>query len=448
LLVFCDLVDQLVVGEEAAEEVEARMRALALSSRLTPHGWETLIRKALEVIERVPCRGLAVARLLHWAADAQGEAIWRAQTGLLLAYACNRCREFGEAALQARRTAVLFKALGDVAARGLCELELGVAAYLQGWHGRALDHLRRARLFLTEARAHSELARVDRWIAAVYADKGELDEAAAWCQAALRRCRKHAVGVLERTRCNLLGALIAIYRNDYVEAVALLRPLFSLLKREGYSFELAHGHKLMGLALTQQKLYAEAEGNLLKAHRVYAAARVEYEVGICERALAILYAKSGRLSQAMEHISRAMDIFRALGHELALARCMHALGSVHLRFARYQEAVEAYRQAADFFEARELEVEAIVGRLNEAQALEQLGHYHEALAIYEKGRGVLQRRGLDVYLAHCLEHMAEIHKRLGHHRLARRLYRQAKVLYEIRGIMTSAAACETALATL
>lgn len=436
--VFCELADQLLAGEVAAEGIEAQMRALALSSRPTWREWEVLIQKAWEVVERTPRRGQATARLLCWAADAQEDALRRAQAGLLLAYARNRCREFREAAAQAERTLDLFEALGDVAACGLCELELGVAAYLQGWHEQALSRLTRARHLLTEARVNPELARVDRWMAAVHADRGELDEAYAWCQAALRRCRKHAVGMLERTRCNLQSALIAIYRTDYVEAVALLRPLFSLLSSEGYSFELANAHKLMGLVLTQQKLYVQAEENLLKARQAYAAVKVEYEVGICERALAVLYSKWDRLPQAMERISRAMDIFRTLGHDLALARCLHTLGSLHLRFARYREAVEAYRQAAGFFEARKLEVEAVVTRLNEAQALEQLGHCREALAVYEKGRGVLQRRGLDAYLAHCLEHMAEIHERLGHHRLARRLYKQAKVLYEIKGIKASA----------
>jgi len=445
---FCALADQLLAGKETAEEIEAQARELAAGGRLIPCDWETLVRRARESVDRTPRRGQALARVLLWAASAQEDVLRRAQAGLLLAHACNQCRQCDEATALAQEALTVFQSLGDTGGVGRCELEMGVAGYLQGRHSEALRHLARARRLLAEAQAGSELARAHRWTAAVYADMNDLDEAAAWCRSALALCREHAAGTLERARCNLRWSLIAIYQTRYDEALALLRPLLPLLAHEGYSLDLAHGRKLMGLALTQQEAYDEAEESLLAAHHAYAAAGIDYEVGICERALAILYSKWDRLPQAMEHIRRALDIFEAQGHELGLARCMHTLGSLHFQSARYQESAEAYRRAVETFDACGLEIEAVVGRLNEAQALEQLGRYQEALSIYEQGRERLEQRGLDVYLANCLELLAAVHAHLGHRHRARRLYRRAKVLYEINGMAVSAAACQAALANL
>jgi tetratricopeptide (TPR) repeat protein len=195
------------------------------------------------------------------------------------------------------------------------------------------------------ARMHDLTGEVQTWehIAGVYADLGQMADAAAARARVLRQYRESGDQAAE------LGALLALAQttrdHDIATSTRALGDAVALAAELGD--DAAHGDALNTQAILhwQAGQFEDALGSYAAALEVFVAAGDERHRGLILNSLGIVLRDLGRADEARRRFSEALDVNRGAGERLTEGHSLAGLGDVAVLGDDHAAALDYYRQS-------------------------------------------------------------------------------------------------------
>jgi tetratricopeptide (TPR) repeat protein len=230
--------------------------------------------------------------------------------------------------------------------------------------------------------------------------------------------------------------------------VACWRAGLAAAERLGDPIVQTLAHRLLGHAYLRTGRHTEALDHLEQAVIL-----AEYSGDTRNQArahynLASAWALQGDDQQALTHATRALHLYQTLNNPVWQAEALNAVGWYHARLDHYDEARTLCEQALTLHRMHR-------HRDAEADTLDTLGYithhtgqHTQALAYYHQALTLFRDLGNSYQVASTLEDLGKAHAALGQHTDARRTWQQALNLYHAQHRTTDADRIQQQLDTL
>ncbi|MEP7190816.1 MAG: tetratricopeptide repeat protein, partial [Roseiflexaceae bacterium] len=180
---------------------------------------------------------------------------------------------------------------------------------------------------------------------------GYLNEARAWIEAALERCKDCGLTELERARALCVAGFLAFHQGDLARTVTLSDAGLALYRGLGAQRGIADAlHNLAGVAFMSNQ-YARAEELFGECLTLYRALNDEAEVAQILKSLGLIAKDQGDFTRATAFYQESMTIRRALGDNRGVAQSFFNLGVVAYWRGDYADAIRLSEQGLALYRA-------------------------------------------------------------------------------------------------
>lgn len=263
-------------------------------------------------------------------------------------------------------------------------------------------------------------------IAAAAFDRGELDKADQWAQAAQKTLEEAGRAEL-RSRVNVVQGRIAVYRGEHRRALELaeraeaelsngisLRVQALILRLKGLA------HYFMREDLTKARQYTEQAVAILEQTELdYTTSQALLDLSMIQLAL-------GRLPESEHACQRAYDLLLEYGSPLPLAIAANNLAVLAHRRGHYERAVMLFQEALDRARRVSSPRHEAVTLLGFGDLFNDIGLAYQAGDFYGNALQIAKRFENNHFLTYGNLRTATLHRRSGNPAIAREWLQRAR----------------------
>ncbi|HEY67780.1 MAG TPA: CHAT domain-containing protein [Thermoflexia bacterium] len=429
--------ERITAGRIPLDEAEAALTRAAEEDDFVA----SLSRQGVQLAERAPRQGWALAALAHQLAQQQGAPLRQARAAYALGVTLNRCEHFDEALTTLEQARVLFEKQACALDVVRCDWQRGVALRFVGRPAEAVNLLERTVAALHEAGQEAETARAERDLAIAYNLLERFDDADTLIVAA-RAFFERASQPVEVALCDLVIGSRLRQLTRYQDALHVLNNAIQVFQSVGRPIEQAKALFMVALIHIACQTYEEALTCLQKAKRLFRSADLSLRIARCNLAQGRVLWRLGKLREARAQMEKARAWFAQSSMLRDVADCLLNLGNVAYVEGNYNLAEAQYKQARCYYDQVGLGAHVALCDRNLGLIHCQRGQFSAALDLLHRAADSLEKQGLHVWVADCHRDLAELYLDLRQPETALLHLERAKGAYHQEGLPLGEALCE------